>query len=74
MGEIFNTILKNRGIEDIAQCPKPLWKLKITDQEFEELRACLKDIANAGIVQNRNRRRNPFDDVCTECTLFLAEF
>ncbi len=74
MGEIFNTILKNRGIEDITQCPKPLWKLKITDQEFEELRACLKDIANAGIVQNRNRRRNPFDAVCTECTLFFAEF
>lgn len=75
MGDVFNRILRNRGIEDIKECPKPLWKLKITDQEFEELRVCLQDRANAnaGNVLHRNRR-NIFNDVCTECTLFFAEF
>lgn len=65
MGCFFNKLLNKKGNED---CPKPLWKLKITDQEFIELRE---------LLAKRNRTinvENPFDSVREECTLFFAEY
>ena len=65
MGWFFNKLLNKKGNED---CPKPLWKLKITDQEFNELRE---------LLAQRNRTinvENPFDSVREECTLFFAEY
>lgn len=62
MGCFFNKLLNKREHEE---CPKPLWKLKITDQEFIELRE---------LLAQRNRTinvENPFDSVREECTLFL---
>ena len=35
----FDNILYNRGYE---KCPLPLWKLKITDEEFKELQEILE--------------------------------
>lgn len=35
----FETILQRRGLEE---CPLPLWKLKITEEEFKELRDLLE--------------------------------
>lgn len=63
MGWFFNKLLNKKGNED---CPKPLWKLKITDQEFNELRE---------LLAKRNRTinvENPFDSVREECTLFFC--
>lgn len=36
----FNTILSYRGL---SVCPTPLWKLKVTDEEYEQLRQFLFD-------------------------------
>ena len=38
----FESLLEKRGYQE---CPLPLWKLKITDEEFEELRKILKKCA-----------------------------
>ena len=35
----FESILKKRGLDE---CPLPLWKLKITEEEFKELRKLLE--------------------------------
>ena len=35
----FDNILHKRGYD---KCPLPLWKLKITDEEFKELRELLE--------------------------------
>ena len=35
----FDSLLKKRGYE---KCPLPLWKLKITKEEFDELRNLLE--------------------------------
>lgn len=60
----IDKILKNRGIEI---CPIPLWKLKFTDEEYEELRDLLQK-------QTWLEGRMPFHDVPRECTLFFAEY
>lgn len=61
----FNNLLDNRGLET---CPLPLWKLKLTDDEYEELRSILEKrthiIGSDDIFLNYRR----------ECTLFFAEF
>ena len=35
----FDSLLKKRGLEE---CPLPLWKLKITEEEFKDLRELLE--------------------------------
>ena len=61
----FESILRKRGYEE---CPLPLWKLKITDEEFKELRDVLEKRTH---IINMN---NPFITVCKESTLFFAEY
>ena len=61
----FESILQKRGLEE---CPLPLWKLKITEEEFKELRDLLEKrthVINMG---------NPFKTLRKECTLFFAEY
>lgn len=59
----FDNILKIRGLEE---CPLPLWKLKITEEEFEELRVLLE--------KRTHVEKDPFDCVCREAALFFAEY
>ena len=35
----FDSLLKKRGLEE---CPLPLWKLTITEEEFKDLRELLE--------------------------------
>ena len=61
----LNKILEKRQLE---KCPLPLWKLKLTDEEYEELRSLLEKrthiISSNDIFLNYHR----------ECALFFAEF
>ena len=61
----FDNILHKRGYE---KCPLPLWKLKITDEEFRELREILEKRTHIINLEN------PFITVCIESTLFFAEY
>ncbi len=61
----FETILRKRGLEE---CPLPLWKLKITEEEFKELRDLLEKRTHVSSMYN------PFITVCKESTLFFAEY
>ena len=61
----FDTILQKRGLDE---CPLPLWKLKITDEEFKELLDLLEKRTH---VINLD---NPFITVCKESALFFAEY
>ena len=61
----FESILQKRGLEE---CPLPLWKLKITEEEFKELRDLLEKRTHVINLEN------PFNSVCKECTLFFAEY
>ena len=63
----FDTLLKKRGL-DI--CPLPLWKLKITDEEFSELRILLEKQTHLLNTYSGN----PFISFHKECTLFFAEY
>ena len=63
----FDTLLKKRGLDE---CPLPLWKLKITDEEFKELRILLE---NQTHLLN-TYCSNPFITLRKECTLFFAEY
>lgn len=60
----FDSLLKKRGYE---KCPLPLWKLKITKEEFDELRNLLEKCTH-------RREEMPFKGVCREATLFFAEY
>lgn len=63
--DYFDSLLRKRGL---SECPLPLWKLKITDEEFMELRELLE-------LRTHDRNMdNPFISVCRESTLFFAEF
>ncbi len=61
----FDEILDKRGLET---CPLPLWKLKLTDEEYEQLREVLEKRTH--IINN--------DDIFygfrKECALFYAEY
>lgn len=60
----FESIIKKKKLEECL----PLWKLKITDEEFEELRKFLeKQTHNTTMI-------NPFLTMCKECALFFAEY
>jgi hypothetical protein len=61
----FDNILHKRGYD---KCPLPLWKLKITDEEFKELRELLEKRTHIINLEN------PFITVCKESALFFAEY
>lgn len=61
----FETILQRRGLEE---CLLPLWKLKITEEEFKELKNLLEKRTHFIDCSN------PFMSVCKESTLFFAEY
>ena len=63
----FDTLLKKRELDE---CPLPLWKLKITDEECKELRILLE---NQTHLLN-TYCSNPFITLRKECTLFFAEY
>lgn len=62
----LDSLLKKRGLEE---CPLPLWKLKITEEEFKELRELLEKQTHVMSMCN-----NPFITLSKECTLFFAEY
>lgn len=61
----FESLLQKRGLD---KCPLPLWKLKITEEEFKELREILEKRTH---VINLS---NPFITVCKESVLFFSEY
>lgn len=61
----FESLLHKRGLEE---CPLPLWKLKITEEEFKELRDLLERRTHVINLEN------PFITVCKESALFFAEY
>lgn len=60
----FNALLEKRGL---TRPPIPLWRLKVTDEEYEELKALLvrlsKSITGTAFLQHSK-----------ECALFFAEY
>lgn len=58
-------LLDKRGLDKV---PLPLWKLKLTEEEYQELRDLLKH--SSQMVNGQL----PFGDLQEECTLFFAEF
>lgn len=61
----FNDILYKRGLD---KCPLPLWKLKLTDDEYEELRAIL-------VIRTHSvEPADVFINLQRECALFYAEY
>ena len=61
----FDSILEKRNLKE---CPLPLWKLKLTGEEFEQLRNLLERQTHV------SNRENPFDDYERESILFFAEY
>ena len=62
---LFDTILKNHGF---THAPSPLWKIKVTAEEFEQLR---KTIADRTYYFGDYA---PFDCIDRECLLYFAEW
>ena len=60
----FDRLLANKGYE---VCPIPLWKLRITNEEYEQLRERLAE-------QTKRYGVRPFWDMPREACLFFAEF
>lgn len=60
----FESLLQTRRK---TECPLPLWKLKVTDEEFDELRNLLEK-------RTHILSTNPFKGMSKECTLFFAEY
>lgn len=61
----LESLLEVRGLDE---CPLPLWKLKITEEEFDCLRGLLEKRTHIINVEN------PFISVCKEAALFFAEY
>jgi hypothetical protein len=61
---LFDTILANHHLE---KCPLPLWRIKVTDDEYETLKLTLAK-------ETRMIGRMPFMSVTRECTLLYAEY
>lgn len=61
----LESLLEKRELEE---CPLPLWKLKLTDDEFEGLRKSLELRTHLCNVAN------PFLKVRKDCALFFAEY
>lgn len=66
MMSYLDSLLKKRGLKE---CLLPLWKLKITEEEFKELRELLEKHTHVMSMCN-----NPFITLSKECTLFFAEY
>lgn len=66
MSDFINEILQKRELE---QCPVPFWKLKITDSEYNQLR----EILQKRVMTRAFYLSNPFNVVCEETALFVAE-
>lgn len=62
----FDNLLDKRSIDT---CKLPLWKMKITEEEYEELRGILEKQTHSA-----NRNANPYITLTKECALFFAEF
>lgn len=60
----FETLLAKRGFDRV---PHPLWKLKVTDAEYEELRSLLALAAHG-------RGESIFRALKKECALYFAEY
>lgn len=60
-------ILQTRGLD---KCPIPLWKLKLTDTEHEELRQTLAERVHPRFSSENNR----FACYARECAVFFAEY
>lgn len=60
----FDSLLQKRGLDS---CPLPLWRLKITDDEYQELRSILERCTHTP-------GRFAFTQVRKEAALFFAEF
>ena len=60
----FDTILSNHHFD---HCPLPLWKIKVTDEEYDELKRLLSN-------ETRALGRMPFMSVTRECVLLYAEY
>ncbi len=58
----FNNLLKARNL---TECPLPLWRLKVTDREYEDLK---------GLLQQHTRMYRSFINVKKEAALFFAEY
>ena len=58
----FNDLLSKRNL---TECPLPLWRLKITDREYEDLK---------GLLQQHARMYRSFISVKKEAALFFAEY
>ena len=67
MSNFINEILQSRGLE---QCPVPFWKLKMTDSEYHQLCETLQK----RVITRAFYLSNPFNVVCEETALFVAEF
>jgi len=62
----FESLLKKKEFE---QCPLPLWKLRLTDDEYEELRKFLREG-----TEPRNTYMRPFFNLKKEAALFFSEY
>lgn len=58
----FNDLLKARNL---SECPLPLWRLRVTDKEYEGLK---------GLLQQHARMYRSFIGVRKEAALFFAEY
>lgn len=63
----FDKILQSRGLD---KCPTPLWKLKITDHEYAELKELLGYRTHLYYAPEENR----FHKCARECAIFYSEF
>lgn len=62
----FDSLLEKRGLD---VCPLPLWKLKVTDEEYEELRGLLQQAARF-----HGYASSYFSGLHREAALFFAEY
>lgn len=60
----FNTLLEKRGLTSV---PTPLWRLKVTDEEYEELKALLVRLSSS--ITGTAFKQYP-----RECALYYAEY
>lgn len=63
MSNYIDELLQSRGL---TECPTPLWRLKIKDEEYVELKKRL--------VEAANDTKNSFFSCCKDCALFYAQF
>lgn len=63
----FDELLKKRNL---TECPLPLWKLKITQTEYDELKQQLEQLSH----RPTHNCPNPFITHQRECALFYAEY